>query len=136
MSAEWLEPIQAGDAVWVGTYYRTIVEVQGELEDGRLRVLAKDPRTEELCPMALRHTPPEPKRRRDGPKREAVERPKLTPELRQQIADGIRCKRGHDKTKPLPNGKPGFYINKSGTEVCRWCKAEDVERWKERHGKR
>lgn len=124
--------LQVGDAVWTGTHYRIVTEIGEVLEDGRLKIWAHDPRDDAIVTMAVTFHEPPPPKPKSGRTRAKVERPRMTPELRMQIETGLRCKqRGHDLTAKLPNGKPGFYINKGGTQVCRWCKQEAVDRWKE-----
>ena len=124
--------VEVGDSVWVRTHYRWITEVCEIMEDGRLRVYAHDERDDGVYQMAITKHEPEvraaPVRTRSA--RERLVRPRVTPELRQRVQDGLSCKYGHDLTANLPNGKPGLTFSKDGKQVCRWCKQEAADRWK------
>lgn len=118
------QAIEPGTAIWVETHYRNVTEVISHVGDA-WEVYAKDERDDQIHKMKLtvrEETPSAPKA-----KRKPKERKYITPEQRQARQSGLICKRGHDLTTSLDNGKPVLYISPNGLQACRLCRKEKYE---------
>ncbi len=134
MSVTALDPFtpEVGMLVWSRTHYRTICEILEPTQKDVWIVRAYDERDEQLHRMTLTITRPG-TAHGSSVERAKIQRPQMTPELRQKIEDGLSCRaRGHDLTGVLPSGRAAIYLAPNGQRACRWCKIEAAERRKEK----